>query len=299
VIARIYNAFRKVVVFGQCFADACQNREARMENATSNATRAREAFARDGAVLLAGALDAAALAAAAEAYAWSLAEPGPFASKFRQATDSTFYHDLYHPRVLEAYRGMLERSPLPDRLAELWDARQVWFMYEQVFLKEGGETRRTPWHQDSSYLAVAGDHLAVCWITFDACAKEQSLEFVRGSHRGVLYNGSRFELGDDTAPTHPNSPLPRLPDIEANRADWDIISWPVTPGDVVVFHPATLHGGAPTHPGQRRRTLTLRFFGDGAVYDPRVGGAGPRIPGFHERMHAGDPFRDPSFLQVK
>jgi ectoine hydroxylase-related dioxygenase (phytanoyl-CoA dioxygenase family) len=138
----------------------------------------------------------------------------------------------------------------------------------------------------------------VAWICFDAQSAADSLEFVRGSHRGVLYNGSRFELGDDTAPINPTSPLPRLPDIEATRGDWDIVSWPVEPGDLIVFHPATLHGGAPTHPGKRRRTLTLRFFGADAVYDQRPGYAGPRVSGFHDRMRQGDAFRDPSFLQL-
>ena len=66
----------------------------------------------------------------------------------------------------------------------------------------------------------------------------------------------------------------------------------------IVFHPATLHGGAATRPGQRRRTLTLRFFGERAVYDAREGGAGPVVRGFHERMTPGAPFRDPSFLKL-
>jgi ectoine hydroxylase-related dioxygenase (phytanoyl-CoA dioxygenase family) len=258
----------------------------------------REAYARDGVVHLPGALDAQALAAARAAYEWSLANPGPLATNIRQATDAIFYQDLYNPDVLTGYRAMLETSPIPALVADLWDSPDVWFMYEQVFLKEGGEARRTPWHQDSSYLAVAGEHLAVAWITFDACAKQDSLEFVKGSHRGRLYNGSRFDLDDDTAPTHPNAALPRLPDIEATRDHWDIVSWPVEPGDLVIFHPRMLHGGAPTHPGARRRTLTLRFFGDDAVYDPREGGAGPRLKGFHERMSAGEPFRDPSFLKL-
>jgi ectoine hydroxylase-related dioxygenase (phytanoyl-CoA dioxygenase family) len=259
----------------------------------------REAYARDGVVHLPGALDARALAEALAAYEWTLSNPGPLASTFRQATASTFYHDLYNPAVLDGYRAMLEASPVPRLIADLWGSPEVWFMYEQVFLKEGGETRRTPWHQDSSYLAVEGDDLAVAWITFDACAKEDSLEFVRGSHRGTLYNGSRFELGDDTAPTHPDSPLPRLPDIEAAREDFDIISFAVEPGDLVVFHPAILHGGAATRPGKRRRTLTLRFFGAGATYASRVGGAGPRIKGFHERKRDGEPFRDDAFLKVR
>jgi ectoine hydroxylase-related dioxygenase (phytanoyl-CoA dioxygenase family) len=258
-----------------------------------------EAYARDGAVHIPGALDAAALAAARAAYDWSLANPGPLASNIRQATDTTFYQDLYNPGCMSAYRAMLEGSPIPAIVADLWGSRPVWFMYEQVFLKEGGLTRRTPWHQDSSYLAVAGDDLAVAWITFDRVAKADSLEFVKGSHRGRLYNGSRFELGDDTAPTHPNSSLPRLPDIEAERAAWDIVSWAVEPGDLIVFHPKTLHGGAATRPGAIRRTLTLRFFGEDAVYDPREGGAGPRVSGFHDRMRAGESFRDPSFLQLR
>src|SRR5580700_2457391 len=157
-----------------------------------------EAYARDGAVLIPGALDAKALAQAQAAYDWSLANPGPGATRFAQSTDSTFLNDLYNPRCLEGYRPMLEASPIPAIVAGLWDAPDVWFMYEQVFLKEGGETRRTPWHQDSAYLAIAGAHLAVAWICFDAQPTEGSLEFVRGSHQGVLYNGSRFELGDDT-----------------------------------------------------------------------------------------------------
>ena len=145
---------------------------------------------------------------------------------------------------------------------------------------------------------MMGSQLVACWISLDPLPKEHCLEFVRGSHRGVLYNGSRFAIDDDTAPTHPNSSAPRLPDIEADRGAWDIVSWGVEPGDVVVFHPAMLHGGAATRPGQRRRTLTLRFFGERSVYDRREGGAGPVVRGFHERMSQGAPFRDPSFLKL-
>lgn len=258
----------------------------------------RETYARDGVVHIPGALDPLALSQARAAYDWSLSNPGPLASNIRQATDATFYQDLYNPDCLTGYEAMLRASPIPAVVADLWGTPDVWFMYEQVFLKEGGEARRTPWHQDSSYLAVAGEHLAVAWITFDRCTRDDSLEFVKGSHRGRLYNGSRFDLEDDTAPTHPGAALPRLPDIEATRGAWDIVSWAVEPGDLVVFHPKMLHGGAPTHPGARRRTLTLRFFGQDAVYEPREGGAGPRVKGFHQRMAAGDPFRDPHFPKL-
>src|SRR5260221_14131578 len=162
----------------------------------------RENYHRDGVVLLPGALDAEALDQARLAYEWSLANPGPLATRIAQATDATFYNDLYNPGCADAYRPMLEASPLPALISRIWDTPDIWFMYEQVFLKEGGESRRTPWHQDSSSLTIAGNHLAVAWITFDPVSQADSLEFVRRSHTGVLYNGSRFELGDDTAPLH-------------------------------------------------------------------------------------------------
>jgi len=257
----------------------------------------RNSYREDGVVFVPRALDARALAEAQAAYDWSLANPGPAASTFKQHSDATFYQDLYNPGCVAAYRAMLEASPLPRLIADIWQTPDVWFMYEQVFLKEGGMSRRTPWHQDSSYLTVAGEDLAVAWITFDAVSAADSLEFVRGSHRGVLYNGSSFALDDDTAPLHAGDALPRLPDIEAERARFDIVSFGVEPGDVVLFHPKMLHGGAPTHPGGRRRTLTLRYFGRDCRYDPRPGPAGPRLSPGHG-LTRGDPLRDPGFLKL-
>jgi ectoine hydroxylase-related dioxygenase (phytanoyl-CoA dioxygenase family) len=259
----------------------------------------RETYTRDGVVLLPRALDETALAAALVAWEWSVAHPGPGASSIPSpAAEATFYQDLFNPRCLEGYAAMLRASPLPAVIADIWGDPDVWFMYEQVFLKEGGEARRTPWHQDSSYLTIGGEHLAVAWISFDACGRGETLEFVRGSHRGLLYNTSRFDPDDETAPIHPSAAMPRLPDIEADRGAHDIVGYPVEPGDVVLFHPSMLHGGAPTHAGQRRRTLTLRFFGADAIYDERPGPAGPRMDGFHKGSKTGDPFRHPSFLKL-
>src|SRR5258706_8468404 len=226
-----------------------------------------------------GVLSTAQLDQALASFDWSIAHPGPLASKISQKSDALFYQDLCNPDCLSAYREMLVASPLPSLVATLWGSPDVWFMYEQVFLKEGGENRRTPWHQDSSYLNVGGGDLAVVWITFDAQPKEDSLEFVLGSHQGPLYDGSRFDLNDDTAPIYSGEQLPRLPDIEAHRSEFRIASWAVEPGDVIVFHPKTLHGGAPTHANSRRRTLTLRFFGQESVYETRPAPAGPPVPG--------------------
>jgi ectoine hydroxylase-related dioxygenase (phytanoyl-CoA dioxygenase family) len=272
-------------------------------------------FRENGVVLIERALDEAALKAAEEAYNWSLAHPSPGAGNFvTKNSAATFYQDLANPKAPAAYRKMLEDSPAADIAAALWGKPDVWFMYEQVFLKEGGESRRTPWHQDSSYLPIDGNDIAVVWISFEPVAKENALEFVRGSHRGVLYDGSRFDPEDDTAPLYGNGVLPRLPNIEAEREKWDIVSWAVNPGDVLVFHTGMLHGGAATHGSLRRRTLSLRFFGDDTVYvrrvkveattppfqrDPSQEDTRSALAKIGETLKPGDPFRHPEFLKLR
>lgn len=259
---------------------------------------AREVYKRDGVVHLPKVLDDAQLDAALKAWEWSLAHPTPRGVEARKRNGPLFYADSYHPDVLDGYGRMLEMSPIPGICAKLWGTDPVWFIYEQVFLKEGGETRRTPWHQDGSYLPLDGEDVAVAWITFEKLSMEDSLEFVRGSHRGTVFNASKFDPADDTIPPVESDVYPRLPPIETERDRWDIVTWPVEPGDVIFFHFRTLHGGAPTHPGQRRRTLTMRFFGERAHYDPKMTKALPNAPDLPAQLRAGDRFRHPGFLQV-
>jgi ectoine hydroxylase-related dioxygenase (phytanoyl-CoA dioxygenase family) len=266
------------------------------------------AFKNDGVVFLRGALDADAIQTAKEAFRWSVTHPGPAAAQFEgtEAAPARFYQDLINPDAMPHYLPMLERGPFANIVADVWGTPEVWFFYEQVFLKEGGEARRTPWHQDSSYLPIAGNDLAVMWISFDRLAKEDCLEFVRGSHRGPLYDGTRFDPKDDTAPLYGEGTLPRLPDIEKSRASYDIVSWAIDPGDIILFHPAMLHGGAPTHQGGRRRTLSLRFFGCDAVFsgrpgviDVRPGAPESRFQEMKRTIGDGGPFRHPAYPKLR
>jgi ectoine hydroxylase-related dioxygenase (phytanoyl-CoA dioxygenase family) len=267
----------------------------------------RETFLRDGVVCLHGVLDARALALAQRAYEWSLANPSPSANSYGGG-GGRFYQDLANRKAQPVYRELVHESPAADLAAALFGAPDVWFMYEQVFLKEGGDTRRTPWHQDSSYLPIEGEQIVVLWISFDPVPRENALEFVRGSQRGPLYDGSRFDPEDDTSPLYGDGSLPRLPNIETEREKWDVIGYAVEPGDVVAFHPALLHGGAVTHAGQRRRTLSLRFFGADAVYAKRPLQTASAIPEARAtsvfqllpgRLAIGEPFRHPEFPKVR
>lgn len=218
-----------------------------------------------GVVYLGNALDAPALGAIEAAVEHSFAHPSEGAVRFYPKEDARFFQDRG-----QNYLPLVRQIGLDTMVARLWDEPRLWYMGEQLFLKDGGRSRRTPWHQDTSYLRMRGEQMVACWISLDALPKAHCLEFVRGSHHGTLYNGSSFAAHDDTDTLYKDSPLPRLPDIQANRERYDIVSWDVTPGDIIVFHLGILHGGGGTEPGLRRRTASLRFMGPDIVYDGQV-----------------------------
>ena len=226
---------------------------------------AADALDADGVVHLAGALDDNALGMVTEAVEWSLNHPSPNAVRFYPNEDATFFEDTGQNHL-----DLVRRTGIDTMVSALWGGvDDMWYLGEQLFLKEGGSSRRTPWHQDTSYLRMRGSQLVACWISLDPLPRQHCLEFVRASHKGTLYNGSAFAAHDDTAPLYKRSPLPRLPDIQQHREEFDILSWDVQPGDVLVFHLGILHGGAGTEPGIRRRTVSLRFLGPNVVFDGR------------------------------
>ena len=111
-----------------------------------------------------------------------------------------------------------------------------------------------------------------------------------------------FDLYDDTLGLYNDPAYPRLPDIEANRDDFNIVAFPVEPGDVVIFHPSVLHGGGPTREHDVRQTLSLRFFGDDAVVAARPGADIPN-KSTHPlsqvgRRSDGSPFRHEGFPKI-
>lgn len=227
-------------------------------------TAAASALDQDGVVFLPGALSPQSVARIAEEFQFSVEHPSPKAVNFYPDENATFFEDTG-----QRMAGLVRETGIDTTVAALWGEDAMWYLGEQLFLKENGTSRRTPWHQDTSYLRMMGSQLVACWISLDPLPKEHCLEFVRGSHRGTLYNGSAFAAHDDTAPLYKRSLLPRLPDIQKQRDEYDILSWDLSPGDIIVFHLGILHGGAGTVPGMRRRTVSLRFLGPNVVFDGR------------------------------
>ena len=144
------------------------------------------AFEADGVVFIPAALSAAHHRAAERVFGWSIANPGPHAGDVLAGAEGSFFQDHANPDALPLYRDFARETGLASLIAAVLGTRNLWLLYEQVWRKEGGATRRTPWHQDLPYVPMAGHHMATAWISLDPVAEPASLEFVRGSHRGPM-----------------------------------------------------------------------------------------------------------------
>jgi hypothetical protein len=269
----------------------------------------KQDLATDGAIVVRGLFAPEQLKRVRECFDYGIAHPSAMAKRVYEGTRDEHFNDYGNPDNVEQYLPMIKEFGLGNLVASLWDSENVWFLGEELFIKSGGKSGRSPWHQDTSYMAANGPHLANIWISFERTPAENALEIVRGSHLGVQYDGTSYtDPADVTRPLWGGADFPRLPDIEADRAkdpaSWDVISWDLEPGDALVFHSGALHGGAPVTPDcPIRHTLVLRFFGDKLFYRP-LPTSRPDFPHdireFDDRsMRPGEPYRSPYLAQLR
>ncbi|WP_169742847.1 phytanoyl-CoA dioxygenase family protein [Muricoccus aerilatus] len=164
-------------------------------------------------------------------------------------------------------RGFVFDSPAGALVGALMESSRVHFFKDQLFVKEPGTSTPTPWHHDLPYWCVKGDQVCSVWLALDLVTEENGrVEYIRGSHRWPqLYQPEDFSGEGGRR----NPALPQLPDIEAHRGDYDIVSFDLEPGDCAVFHGRMIHGA----PGslnslRRRRGFSTRWLGDDVTYDP-------------------------------
>lgn len=262
-------------------------------------TEMKRQFWEDGVVLLPQVLERTWMDLVELGVTRNLRNPGPYCTMHYDGTPRQFLDDYCNYHAVPEYQMLLAHSPVVDVVAAVLGTEHLWLFYEQIFVKEAsqGEARRTPWHQDTTYWITGGRQIAGFWITLDDTPADESLEFVRGSHLGPTYAGTAFDYDDETTPYTPLDVYDRIPDIEADRASHDIVSFPTRRGDVVLFHPGLLHGGGARLGGGARRTLSIRFFGDDVVYKRQPRPA-PPYPGTSALVRPGEPLRGPWFPKL-
>ena len=194
----------------------------------------------------------------------NIASPGWRERSVRPADGTAFFfQDFCNWRRIPEYHRFVTESPAAAIAGRLMGSKSARLFHEHVLIKEPGSSVVTPWHHDMPYYCVDGTKHCSLWITLDPVARDCVIEYVAGSHewgrefRPERFNGTSLNEGDARE---------RIPDISANRADYDIRGWAMEPGDAVAFTYRTVHGAPANHSSERRRAFSIRFVGDDAVY---------------------------------
>ncbi len=238
-------------------------------------------FARDGVVCLKAVADPAWMEPLRRGVAKSIAERGPRSTaQTKPGEPGFFFSDICMAQDHEEYREFVTNGPAPAIAAALMRTARVNFFADTLWVKEAGTPKRTRWHQDQPFFWVDGP-MCVIWFPLDEVAIESALELVRGSHKwGKWYAPELSKDGRDLYGGPRSSAFERMPDISAERAQYDIAAWPAKPGDCIAFDGLTVHGAAgnANTAGIRRAVSTL-WLAEGARYAQRPSPGRPHFEG--------------------
>ncbi len=236
-------------------------------------------YQRDGVVMLKSVFDDRWLEILAEGIEENQRKPSKRTTAYVNDPDKKehFFFDALVRGENSAYDQLMLDSPMAESAARLMESSQAILFYISVFIRSAGTRSRTPWHQDQKSWSATGNHACSIWMSLDDVPRETALEFVRGSHRWETeYQRPEFFQykyeGDD------RSALPEFPDIESNRDNYEILGWEMEPGDCLVFHGMTIHGGSGSlPPGLGRRSISVQWLGDDARFRLIEGRDDPHI----------------------
>ena len=170
-------------------------------------------------------------------------------------------------------RALAVDSPLPYIAARLFRTDKVNFYDDQTLMKEPGTREYTAFHTDEPYYHLSGDQVCGMWVSPDVVTEDSgAMRYVRGSHRwGTFFKANVFvsqtSIGDLMPEASDEENQVQLPDIEGNPDQYDILTHPSEPGDVIVHHSNLIHGSGPNYRGDvTRRAVSFRYAGDDVRY---------------------------------
>ncbi len=185
-------------------------------------------------------------------------------------TNGMFFYDAAGWRAHEGIREVAFDSVLPSLCAQLLDTSYLNFWEDTTFVKTPNTAQRTAFHQDYAYFQIRGKKCCIVWIPLDPVTKENgAMQYVRGSHLwDKTYAPNMFITQTPLLDTD----HPKLPDIENNPADYDIVTIEAHPGDVIIHDVMTIHGsGGNLSKTENRRAMSFRYCGDDIEYYDRPG----------------------------
>jgi ectoine hydroxylase-related dioxygenase (phytanoyl-CoA dioxygenase family) len=187
--------------------------------------------------------------------------------RFKSRKTRGYQMDTFLWKHVDEIRDAVYYGPFAHWAQQLMGSRDVRFFYDQMFVKQPGTDAPTPWHQDLSFWPIRGEQITSFWIPMDPVTRENSgLLYVRGSHRWP----QRFKaISPDYVAVIIDEAMDDIPDINANPDAYELLEWDMAPGDLLMFHPLTLHGSyGNQHRTRSRRALALRWTGDDVLWAP-------------------------------
>lgn len=193
----------------------------------------------------------------------------PLMEKDETSDKGLFFYDVAAWRWDQGVREVAFDSALPEIAADLLGANYLNFWEDTTFVKAPHTRQKTAFHQDLAYFQIEGEQCVIVWIPLDPASRENgTMQYVRGSHKwGETYAPNVFISQTPLA----SSPEKRCPDIEAEPDKYDIVSFDVEPGDVIIHHVKTVHGAGGNRSDNWRRAVSFRYCGDEVRYLDRPG----------------------------
>lgn len=202
-----------------------------------------------------------------------IADPGPNFYGYQTDGDAKFHGNQELWRTDEDFADYCLRSDLPALAAQFLGSDKINLYYDQLFVKQPGADVPTPWHNDQPYWGISGWQVISFWLALDPVSRDTGgVEYVRGSHKWDRWFQPRPFAPTSAHAYEQNPGYEAMPDIDANRDDFDMVIYDMVPGDVLVFHSLTVHGaGGNVNRTTPRRGYSVRYAGDDVRYDERPG----------------------------
>jgi hypothetical protein len=183
--------------------------------------------------------------------------------------EGMFFYDVAAWKSDRGVREVAFDSRLPELVSDLLGARYLNFWEDTTFVKAPHTRQKTAFHQDLAYFQIDGEQCVIVWIALDPVTQESgAMQYVRGSHKwGETYAPNVFI----SQTPFRSSPEKRCPDIESEPDKYDIVSFDVEPGDVIIHHVKTVHGSGGNRSDNWRRAVSFRYCGDEVRYLDRQG----------------------------
>ena len=215
------------------------------------------------------------------------------------ASENRLFTDRYLWRHNDVIHRFVHDSGCARLAAQAMGSKSARFYFDHLLIKKVNTPAITPWHQDAPYWPFRGKQIASIWLALTPVTVEGSgMEFIRGSHLDDVYYLPEVFGGADNKSGQWASEQQgvAVPDIDANREEYDIVSFDMAPGDALIFSAWILHGARGNSSStQDRVALSTRWLGDDVLWDPREG-VDPTVDPTQVLVDPGMPPRDNSFF---